>query len=63
MEELEKALQEIELLKQQIAEYEEKLKKCNEINDQLCTSLLEATKQVREYENLSKAKRLFSLCS
>lgn len=63
MSELEKAKQEIESLKQEIEHYKKVMKECNEINDQLTISLLEANKAVREYENMNKAKRLQNLFS
>lgn len=38
----------------------EKLKKADEINSQMLTELLEASRRIREYENLQKVERYVS---
>lgn len=44
-------------LEQENKELKEKLKKADEMNSQMLTELLDASKKLREYENMQKVER------
>ena len=54
---LKQALKTIQELKYELNKMQSALAKCNEINDQLLTSLLEVNKELRQYQGLQKVER------